>query len=686
MPKLKTLLQSKIFYLLLLIIIVIYTIISTKIIKYTSIYSDTTTELSGKLISYNIDGDKLTFLIKNKEKVKGTYIIKSEKEKIALENNLKIGVTIYVKGNKTDNLPRTIPNTFDYKNYLYNEKIYFTFKVNYLEITNAKLSIINNLRNIFDKRIKDMGDNSYLKAFILGEKTSIEESEWNTITNLGISHLFALSGMHLSLIYLLLSKILKKFKKKKLIIYPILCLYLMITGFSISFLRAILFMFMIDLNKYFKLNLSNIKVLFLTAFIIILINPFYIYNIGFWYTFIVTFSLIFTSNIINNQNKIKTTILISIITFLFSIPITIYMNYEINLSAIINNIIFVPFISAIVFPLAIFTFIIPFIYPIFNFSINILNLLNNFLSKCSLNLIVGKIEIYEIIIYYILLILLIKRNKKRYLVLLIILGLFSYHKNIFDNNYHVYYLDVGQGDSSLLVSPQNKEVILIDTGGITEYQKENWQIRNKNFDLSKNILIFLKSIRVRKIDLLVITHGDLDHLGYSLKIRDNMSIKNVMLNKGEEKTLELAIKKRIKENKNYQFKYFKVDYLNNLDYQNENDNSIIMNIKINNYHFLFMGDASIKVEKDLLNKNIDADFLKLGHHGSKTSSSIDFLKKVSPKLAIISSGRNNKFNHPHQEVITNLNNLKINYLNTQDKGTIHLIITKNKYNILTSLS
>lgn len=118
-------------------------------------------------------------------------------------------------------------------------------------------------------RIKELENNPYLSAFILGDKASIDEEEFDAITSNGISHLFALSGMHISLIYLILDKLLKKRKRKKTIIYFVLILYLILTGISVSFLRALVFMFLLDLNKISHWNLSKIKILLLTAALLI---------------------------------------------------------------------------------------------------------------------------------------------------------------------------------------------------------------------------------------------------------------------------------------------------------------------------------------------------------------------------------------------------------------------------------
>ena len=125
----------------------------------------------------------------------------------------------------------------------------------------------------------------------------------------------------------------------------------------------------------------------------------------------------------------------------------------------------------------------------------------------------------------------------------------------------------------------------------------------------------------------------------------------------------------------------KLTFLNNGFYDNENDNSIVSYLKLGNYTFLFMGDASIKVEQDLLKKyNLkDIDILKIGHHGSKTSSSKEFIDRVNPKYSIISVGKNNRYAHPNDEVLDNLKNKTI--FRTDIDGSIKFKILKDKLEI-----
>ena len=131
----------------------------------------------------------------------------------------------------------------------------------------------------------------------------------------------------------------------------------------------------------------------------------------------------------------------------------------------------------------------------------------------------------------------------------------------------------------------------------------------------------------------------------------------------------------------YEPKNMVLKYLNYDVYDNENDNSLLTYMNIYNSSILSLGDASSKVEDSLINKYklSNIDIFKLSHHGSKTSSSYHFLNSIKPNIAVISSGRNNKFKHPSKETIDTLNKLSINYLNTQNEGSIEFIIDRDGY-------
>ena len=186
-------------------------------------------------------------------------------------------------------------------------------------------------------------------------------------------------------------------------------------------------------------------------------------------------------------------------------------------------------------------------------------------------------------------------------------------------------------------------------------------------------------------------HGDNDHIGESINIVNNFRIGKVVLNCGPFNNLEKKLIKVLDKNNieytscinNIDLGNNKMYFLNTRIYSNENDNSQVSYIKINNYKFVFMGDASSITEYNILNKyNIgQIDFLKVGHHGSDTSSSKNFINRIKPKYSLISVGKNNKYGHPKQVVLNTLKNTKI--YRTDEDGSIEIRLNNNGYKIIT---
>lgn len=656
------------------LLLIVYIIVFTKIITYKSKYDINETKISGVITSFKLDGNKLTLNIRGKEKVIGNYYIDTFEEKSDILNKISIGDKVLLEGSLSIPSSNTIPNTFNYQKYLMNKKIYYIFNIDTIKVIENG-NMFYKIKDKLIKKIYKTNNSDYYLAFLVGDKTLLTSEIYNTYQKNGINHLLAISGMHINTLILVISFFTKKLNLKKdtIITSLVLLFFLFLTGISPSIIRTIIYFILKRINKIFSLNYSNLHILFITLYIILFFDPFMIYDIGFIYSFVVTFGIIYYSAFIK-----KSALKLSLVTFLFSLPITIAINYEFNLTSILINIIFIPLISLVVYPLSLISFIIPIFNPIFNIVVELTNFLNLILSKFSIMINIPKMSIILIILYYLVLLL-----RKRFIYLFFILFI-SRMNPLLDSSYYIYYLDVSQGDASILVSPYKREVVMIDTGGKINYYTESWQVKRKSYNLSDNTIKFLKSLGIRKIDYLIISHGDLDHAGEALNIINNLKVKNITLNKGSINSLEEdIIKTNVKVSNTYNLTYFKIYNLNDFLYDNENDNSIVSFITFLNYKLLYMGDASITVEDDLIKKyNIkNIDILKIGHHGSSTSTSAKFINYTKPKYSIISVGKNNSYGHPNNEVINNLSNSKI--YRTDNMGSIIFKIRKNKLKIKT---
>lgn len=671
MQRLKIILQSNILYVLLFVICFLYVLFLTKIIKYQSIYENKTVSISGIITNLSRKNGNVSFEIKEKERIKVNYY----KE----DGILKEGMYVTVEGELKDPKNNTISNAFNYKKYLYNKRIYkiLTLK-NYHIDRNEKIlfKVKNKLKMIMDKDEKSA---VYLRLFITGNKDALESDLYELYKSNGIAHLLAISGMHISLFILILKKLSINIQFGVTTLF--LLFYVFLTGFTVSILRCFIFYLLSFINDRAKLGISNLKLLFLTCFILIFINPFYFYDIGFRYSIIITFGIMLSQKIITG-NKFKQLFLISLISFLFSLPISVNLNYEINIMSLLVNMLMVPFVSYVFYPFTLCTLFFPVLLPIHHFFINVFEYLNWLLDKLALNITIPKMSLFLSFCYYLFLIFFIKtKYKKIFLSILILLLIINSVVPKMSTNFKVIFLDVGQGDSTLIISPHNKIVNLIDTGGKI----------NSDYKVSKNTILYLKSLGITRIDNIILTHGDFDHMGDAEYIVNNFKVDQVIFNCGEFNSLEKSLIEVLNVKK---IKYYscinelninknKLYFLNTFEYNNENDNSSVIYFNYNNYNFLFMGDAGVQKERDIEQKyNLgQIDFLKVGHHGSNTSSSKYFINEIKPKYSLISVGEKNRYGHPKQIVLETLNKSKI--YRTDFDGSIEVNLNKNKYTINT---
>ncbi len=631
-----------------------------------------------KISDYKFDGNKLSLDLTGKEDLVATYYIDTKEELDTLKEQIKYGVTVLVHGDLKEPINNTIPYAFNYKKYLKNKNIYYTLAVQDIKILKEE-NLFYKFKNWVLKRINKIDQTGYMKAFILGDKDMILEDNYHTYQKIGITHLFALSGMHIGLFSAILLKLLKRFKDKVkyLIVIIILFTYGFLVGFPSSILRCIVFLTINTINKLFDLKISSIKVLLLTIAVIVLSNYKVLLDVGFIYSIVSVGGLLLSSSFIKSNNKLLQALKLSLVAFLFTLPISLSNFYEVNILSIIYNLFYIPYVSMIVYPLSLLSFIIPIFYKLFNIAILIMEGSSNLLNKITISNIYLSFNNLEMIIYYFILLLIIRKRKYILFSLLVLLVLIDILIPYCDSRAYIYFLDVGQGDSSLIIGPYKKDIIMIDTGGVVSFSKEEWMKKSSEYMVSDNVITLMKALGIKDIDLLILSHGDADHAKEVENILKEIDIDCLKINEGYLSNYEKLAVTMIKQC-NYETKKMNLNYLNYKDYDDENGNSVLSYLKIYKTKIISFGDATMEAEEDVI-KKYDlrrTDIVKLSHHGSKTSSSYKYLEVVDPKIAIISSGRNNRFNHPSSETIDNLNKLQIDYLNTQQAGTIEFIINK----------
>ena len=694
MKKLKTILQSRKLFKIVFLFCILIAILRIYLFPLKSKYKGEEKNITGIILKYKINGDHLTLTIKAKEKLIVHYYCQTKKEKDYFQKKLELGSLIKINGHLQKPTNNTLPNLFNYKKYLLKESIFYLFQAQQIKIIQKNQYIFYKIKNQLERRIDKIDKTGYFRTFLLGDKTILDEEVIEKYQSNGISHLFSISGMHVSFIVGILMHILNRLtyqnKWKYSIVSAFLIFYLYLTNKSASIMRTTILFILSSLNYCLNLKIKSLDLLLALLCIITLLNPFLLFDVGFQFSYIISASIILNKKkIAGYKKRWQQSLYISYLSFLFSFPICIYHFQSINCLSILFNLIMIPLISTIIFPLTFITMFLPNIYPLYSLIIHFLENLNNFFYQINLGkLIFAKPNFSIVILYYIMIIFSLK--KKKYLIVLVTIILIHWSYPYLDQQFLVTILDVEQGDCTFIKYPNQKGNILIDTGGKITYPKESWAIsKSTNSLTTSKIIPYLNSLGITKLDYLILTHGDYDHMGEAINLVDNFNVEKVIFNCGSYNDLEKELIKVLDKKKiNYYscIKELNIDdnklyFLQTKEYENENDNSNVIYTELDGYKFMFMGDAGIDKEKDILNKyNLsNIDVLKVGHHGSKTSSSKSFINEINPKNSIISVGKNNRYGHPNKEALNNLEGSKI--YRTDEDGSIMFKIKNNELKI-----
>lgn len=625
----------------------------------------------------NILETKLSLDLECKEKVKGTYYFKDDTEKENFAKKYKIGSIIEINGslNLIENLKA--PNVFDYKIYAKAKGMFYHIKLESFKYLSENNYYVYKLKNIILGKIENYKSYSYLKYFFLKDKSSIDENTLYRYKSLGIMQVLSLSS---SFFMLYISKILKKNSVlKDVSVITILYAMFKVTE-SISFQKSLIYSIILIINRKLKLKISIYKLIIYMIISLLIINPYNVFLNSFYYcTIISSFVVILRKKIYQKKNFLSRSLYISFVTFLVAIPLNIYFQFELNILSPVYNAFLYPLFTYIIMPVSILSSFMPELDLVVFALLKLFESLSVMLLKIPTNFIFIKPSILIVFLYYLLIVFALK-NKKVFLIFILFLILHNNFNRIFPSTY-VLVLDVGQADS-ILIHHNNKN-ILIDTGG---------SINDSKLYSANNFLIPLfKSLGISKINTIVLSHGDFDHIGEAKNLINNFKIENVVFNCGSYNELENNLIKILESKKikyyscisEIKINKYKLQLLNTRKYDNENDNSSVIYFNYNKHKFLFMGDAGIEKEKDILKKyNLyNIDFLKVGHHGSNTSSSKNFIESIKPRYSIISVGKNNRYGHPKESVLDILKDSKI--YRTDLDGSIEIKLSKSGYKIKT---
>lgn len=596
-----------------------------------------------------------------------TYLVSEVKENYFLVRNIhetlyisekghyyEVGDILSISGEIKELDFIALESEFDFKTYLNRKGVYCECVVSHIEVKTSTPFKFNIIKKDFLNHFSN--ESASLVGAILFSKSSQSELS-NLVKELHLVRLISTSGIYLSFFYALISTLLSLLTKKKKIV-DLIATICFVPHLLFSFPKFVVIKFVSLkafkwINDYIlKKKFSYLNILATSGILFLFLDYHYAYQDGFTLSYFIPIISLLINSSFTRLKKWKRSLLVIGVISVSLIPFMSNYYAEISPISIIIQIIFTP-----IFILYYLVGVICFIgIPLYSFIESLTSFLYQILkivSPIAIKIYVGKMSdlltfIYESLVYICLYYGSIKLKPVFRTFISIFIGLnaitFLPLKRIITP--HVSFINVGQGDATLITYQTTS--ILIDTGG------------NKYKDIATEVLIpYFKSKQIYDIDLLITTHDDFDHSGAVASLIENFTVK-----------------KYVKDYQNFPISIGGVQIKNYNVYpelwSEENDRSLVLSFKIANYSYLIMGDAPIKIENRIVkdNKSIPCDILKVGHHGSKTSTSENFIKFIKPKYAVISCGKNNSYGHPHNIVIALLKKYHITIKRTDLLGTI----------------
>ncbi len=571
--------------------------------------------------------------------------------------SLRAGDHVSLRGTVIGPHPIMIPGEFDYATYLYARNITAVVKADHIEWLESQWSIYR-IREWMAARIATFSSTSqtYLSTFILADRSTFDPDFSREVSRLGIAHLFAVSGLHVATLGLCIDKGLGALRVRKGISDAILGvtmgLYMVITLFAASVVRAGLMAVFLMINRRFKLGLTAVDVVALLFCMLLLVRPYYYVESGFILTFAVSASLLLGQPFFKTPSRFLLALRVSTLAFFASLPIVSGFQYGFNPWTPLLNIPFITYTTLILLPMSYLTFLLPWLEPIHygavvGFEQLVRLAQNGFPIWIRLWIEPGWFRFLYASLFVI--VLAMWHHRLRHLARLIFvlfLGI-CYMRPWLIVEPGIWFFHV-HGDSALIRDRFNRCNILIDTGSANQQER---------------LVSALHALHVSHFDYVFISHMHEDHFGAFDHIAATFPINQVISNQNSEDYAEQW--------------FFCGDvgiYLHALEFPHvgENDRSLVMHIQIGQDTVLFTGDVEALREQTILKHPLKAHILKVPHHGSNTSSSADFLRTVQPELAINSAHRNTRFDHPHDDVVARYEDFDIPLYRTDMHGTIEI--------------
>jgi len=615
------------------------------------------------------------------------------------------GTRIVLEGHLYTPMGNTNPMLFDHRQYLLTKNIRYVFRTEhyYTQLETGSIGFGHKMQNSFNNRLDEVFDGGlssenagFMKALLTGEKDSLEQEEYALYREMGIAHILAISGLHIGFLTGFLLFLMSRAGVKRNAAVPIalimIWVFTFLVGFPESALRASIMLSFILISKILHRPYDPVNILAASYITCLLINPFWVFSIGFQLSYGATLALVtmgpwIMKKMYPAKGKLPMSIGGVIAVNIGILPLQSYYFNQLPMMALLSNLLIVPLATANLI-LGFIVIGIPLMAPILEWLLNIQRYIIELLSSLPIEALgVASPDLYSMILYFFVLIVVLRwrdisyldmRIRKVVVVYLMLISATGFVGLLEAPKTEIHFIDVGQGDSALIrVEGMN---YLIDTGGAIF----------GSFDPGEAITLpYLRKLGVGRLDGVFISHFHEDHYKGLFPIIEDLKIDALYVNdRIPDKDLQLAVDA-------LEIPVFLVQKGSRIDlgdssiecifsaggsYTNENNNSLVLLLRSKGKSTLFTGDIEVEVEEKI--PGHDVDILKVAHHGSSTSSSHGHISELMPEVSVISAGRNNSFGHPHDLVLETLHRFGSRVYRTDEDGLIKIVLSDEKMVVL----
>lgn len=663
--------------------------------------------------TYKVNGDRLRGFVKDEggRKYYVAYKFRTEEEKADIEEGPLAGRSFMVTAAELDaDFRMAHQYSFSMETYLKSHGAVGTVEIaewQPVESERSLLDLLYSYRFKINALIAEHFPESLAaeaQALLFGEQDLVDEEAIRAYQKLGITHLFAISGLHIALVSLMffqgLIRVGVRREVASIVLLVVLPLYGVLAGGAPSVWRAVCVVLIVLVCRYLKWRVPIDDALALCFIGFVLLNPGVVYQVGFQLSFLATVALIYSTPLLSSMTTWwSQSLFMSFICQLLVYPVLLYHFFEVSLSSFLANMLFVPLFSFIVLPINFVLLVLVFVSPmVAGWAFALYEPARVWLQELILQLqhipyqmwIPGRPEGLWVVLLYIGVFLsfywMMKGRKMWAVAAILVPALLFHFRPLLQSDLQLSFIDVGQGDCILIEYPRQDKIVLIDSGGLLRFEVDGWQRRKSEYEVGRQVVVpYLKGKGIGKVDVLVVSHADADHVEGAEEIVREIRIGEVHISPNS--GTELAMQELWQELRRFQIPVYEkiagdevwtgLHYIwpNETEYEGNND-SLVLKLAYGQFTALFTGDLEEAGEQALVQNEraqiANITVLKAGHHGSKTSSSEPFVEVVNPRLVVFMAGFDNRFGHPHREVVERFELRQIPYLKTGERGTVEV--------------